>query len=394
MKLKVPFLLSIIFVLSLSNCTKEEVKVQYRYFTDDDYKLVSQYLDIPNAPVDYSINFPSYYSSRPLEFNNGMATLGRALFYDKNLSEDRSISCASCHKQELAFADDLAFSKGVLNRETSRNSLALGSVFSFREYYGSINIGRVPFFWDNRASTVQEQSKQTLANDLEMSMNMPEVVERVKEQSFYYPLFRNAFFDATINEETVLNAISEFINSMGTFQSKYDDELEEHFQTFRNFNNVGEVSFDGFSQKENQGKSLYVQHCGSCHGNINGMPGALSANNGLEMTYTDLGMGDFTNNTSDNGLFKVPTLRNIAKTAPYMHDGRFQTLEEVLEHYSTGIKDFSNLSVQLRENEQFNAPPKQFNFTEDEKTALIAFFDTFTDDKFLNDEKFSDPFKQ
>ena len=85
MKLKVPFLLAIIFVLSLSNCTKEEVKVQYRYFTDDDYKLVSQYLDIPNAPVDYSINFPSYYSSRPLEFNNGMATLGRALFYDKNL---------------------------------------------------------------------------------------------------------------------------------------------------------------------------------------------------------------------------------------------------------------------------------------------------------------------
>ena len=113
----------------------------------------------------------------------------------------------------------------------------------------------------------------------------------------------------------------------------------------------------------------------------------------LEVNYTDPGMGDVTNNSSDEGIFKVPTLRNIVKTAPYMHDGRFQTLEDVVDHYSTGIQNFENLSVQLRENEQFNAPARKFNFDEEEKAALIAFFNTFTDEEFLTNEKFSDPFK-
>jgi len=393
MKLKVPFTLAVIFLITLSNCVKEEVKIEYSYYDKDDYGIISQHLNLPNDIVNYSFTFPEYYSSRIRNFDNGMATLGRVLFYDKNLSEDRSISCASCHKQELAFSDDLAFSDGVLNRKTTRNSLALGSVFSFREYYGTMSSGRVPFFWDNRASTVQEQSKQTLANDVEMSMNMQEVVERVKEQAYYSPLFKNAFLGAEISEDNVLDAISEFINSMATFNSKYDKELENHFATYRNFNNLDEVDFPGLTAQENIGKTLYITNCGSCHGNVNGMPGEIAANNGLEMNYSDPGMGDVTSNSYDLGLFKVPTLRNIVKTAPYMHDGRFQTLEEVVEHYSDGIQTFVNLSVQLREGEQSNAPARKFNFNEEEKAALIAFFNTFTDEEFLTDEKFSDPFK-
>ncbi len=393
MKLKVPITLAVIFLITLSNCVKEEVLIEYSYYDKGDYEIINQYLNLPNDAVDYSLNFPDYYSSRIRNFNNGMATLGRVLFYDINLSEDRSISCASCHKQELAFSDDLAFSDGVLNRKTTRNSLALGSVFSFREYYGSMSSGRVPFFWDNRASTVQEQSKQTLANEVEMSMNMHEVVERVKEQAYYYPLFRTAFRSAEISEDNVLDAISEFINSMATFNSKYDEGLEAHFAIYRNFNNLDEVDVPGLTAQENLGKTLYVTNCGSCHGNVNGMPGELAANNGLEMNYSDPGMGDVTNYTGDLGVFKVPTLRNIVKTAPYMHDGRFQTLEAVIDHYSNGIQNFQNLSIQLREGEQPNAAPKKFNFSQEEKTALIVFFNTFTDEEFLIDEKFSDPFK-
>lgn len=393
MNLKVPAFLAVILVLSLSNCKKEDVKIQYNYYAAEDYKLISQYLTLPNEQVNYDLDFPAYYFSFNSQFNTGMATLGRVLFYDKNLSEDRSISCASCHKQELAFADDVAFSDGVLNRKTDRNSLALGSVFSFREYYGSMSQGRVPFFWDNRATSVQQQSKQTLANDVEMSMEMHEVVERVKEQPYYYPLFKNAYRDSEINEDNVLNAISEFINSMATFNSRYDDGLVKHFETYGSLVDVGEADFSNLNDQENIGKELYITNCGACHGAVNGMPGQLSSNNGLDMNYTDNGMGDVTNNSTDVGLFKVPTLRNIAKTGPYMHDGRFETLEEVVDHYSTGIKDFENLSYLLRENQEFNAPAVKFNFTDEEKAALIAFFNTFTDEEFLQDEKFSDPFK-
>ncbi len=393
MNLKLPITLAVICLLGFSSCDKNEVEIEYNYFDKDDYKLISQYLDIPNDQANYTLYFPNYYSSNPRDFNNGAALLGRVLFYDKNLSEDRSISCASCHKQELAFSDDLALSDGVLNRKTSRNSLALGSVFSFREYYGSMSSGRVPFFWDNRASTVQEQSKQTLANDLEMSMEMHEVVERVKEQAFYYPLFKNAYRSADINEESVLDAISEFVNSIGTFNTKFDKALDNHFAKNGTFSNIGSVDFSEFNNLENLGKELYVTNCGSCHGNVSGLPGKRSANNGLDQDYSDPGMYEVTNLDRDRGLFKVPTLRNIAKTAPYMHDGRFQTLEEVIDHYSTGIQNFENLSPQLRENGQFNGPPVAFNFNEEEKAALIAFFNTFTDEQFLVDEKFSDPFK-
>lgn len=394
MNTKSTFFLAVIFLLGLSNCAKDEVEVHYSFYDQNDYKIISEHLNLPNQEIDYSLQFPNYYSSGTRFFNNEMATLGRVLFYDKNLSEDRSISCASCHDQALAFADNKDFSVGVYNRKTSRNSLALGSVFSFNEYYGSASSGRVPFFWDNRANTVQQQSRQTLANSLEMDMTMSEVVERVKEKDFYEPLFATAYRQGVdIDENNILDAIGEFVNSMATFDSKYDRALETYVGNGGNMSLLADATFQDFTVQENLGKQLYITNCGSCHGNINGMPSQISANNGLEMNYSDSGMGSITNSSNDMGIFKVPTLRNITKTGPYMHDGRFQTLEQVIDHYSTGIQDFQNLSVQLRENEQTNGAAKKFNFTEDEKAALIAFFNTFTDEQFLQDEKFSDPFK-
>jgi len=185
-----------------------------------------------------------------------------------------------------------------------------------------------------------------------------------------------------------LDAISEFVNSMSSYRSKYDKELDKHYENSLNLNNIAGANFSGFSAAENLGKDLYVTNCGNCHGAINGFPSEVQANNGLDMAYEDQGIGEI-EGVSQNGIFKVPTLRNIEMTGPYMHDGRFTTLEEVVDHYSNGVQNHPNLSFQLKQGGQ----PKALNFTQNEKDALIAFLNTFTDQESLTDIKYSDPFK-
>lgn len=175
-KFSTPFVLLAVCIF-MTSCQKDdnengEDPVSYSYYTPESYAMMSQYLDIPESPLEYKLDFPDYYNTDFTLYDKDIATLGRVLFYDKNLSDDRTISCASCHKQEIAFSDDVAFSRGIAENETERNSLALGSVFSFSEYYGAESFGRIPFFWDNRATTVAEQATATFANDLEMGMEM------------------------------------------------------------------------------------------------------------------------------------------------------------------------------------------------------------------------------
>jgi len=385
-------LLVMLIAIGLASCTKDGIDV--KLYTDSDYQLLKDHLDLPNEPTDYTIHFPEYSRNSRLAFNNQLVTLGKVLFYDENLSEDKTISCASCHKQHLAFADDVAFSKGILNRDTDRNSLALGSVFNFNVYYGP---DRIPFFWDNRASTVQEQTEQTFANEKEMGMNMDEVVQRVQEEEFYNPLFKAAYgVDVTVTEDKVLDAISEFVNSMGSYNNVYDQALEKHHQAGGSTSqaySLANTDLPLLSAQENIGKTLYVNKCGSCHGVTNGAPSRNDANNGLDNVYADNGIGLLTNYTGDEGMFKIPTLRNIALSGPYMHDGRFETLEEVVEHYSTGVQDHPNLSQELRTNSWGSGEPIQFNFSSEEKEALLAFLHTFTDESFVNDVRYADPFK-
>ncbi len=380
------FFLMALFIFS--SCKKDKIDITYERYTSEDYAVLSQTLNIDNDLEDYTFVFPQYYQSRSISFDSDLATLGRVMFYDKNLSDDRTISCASCHKQELAFADDLAFSEGVSNRITSRNSLALGSVFNFAEYYGDISQGRIPFFWDNRAASVQEQSRQTFANEREMNMPMHKVMQRVEEADYYEILFKETFGDSKVTEDRILDAVSEFVNSMSSYRSKYDEELDKHYVNTYNVTNIEGVDFPGFTTAENLGKDLYVSKCGNCHGRINGFPAEVQSNNGLQMDYDDEGIGEISG-SSLNGVFKVPTLRNIALTGPYMHDGRFVTLEEVVDHYSNGVQNHPNLGSQLKQGGQ----AKAFNFTQTEKDALIAFLNTFTDEFMLNDEKYKDPFK-
>ncbi len=386
MKNKILFFLSLAVIITLVSCNKNNgVEIDYEYYTDADYQMMSQYLDIPPVPMGYEDKFPDYYGVGNRTYNRDLATLGRVLFYDKNLSDDRTISCASCHRQDIGFSDDVAFSDGVNGRKTTRNSLALGSVFSFNEYYGSAIIGRVPFFWDNRASSVQEQSKATLGNPDEMNMAMHEVLDRVKEQPYYRPLFEKAYGHDVQDEQEILDAISIFVNSIGSFNSKYDQAVDQYLNSNNgSLSGINSSDLSKLSAVENKGRKLFVANCSSCHGNIEegvAAPGLIQANNGLEMVYEDDGIG--------NGMFKVPTLRNVEKTGPYMHDGRFATLEDVVDHYNEGIVNHSHLSTQLKVGNQ----PKRMNMNNQEKAALVTFLKTYTDQEFLSAKKYSDPFK-
>jgi len=378
----------------MTSCQKDEPNkdiVNHSYYTPEGYDIMKQYLNIPEEPMEYKLDFPDYYNTDFTLYDKDLATLGRVLFYDKNLSEDRTISCASCHKQEIGFSDDVAFSRGIAGRETARNSLALGSVFSFSEYYGAESFGRIPFFWDNRATTVAEQATATFANDLEMGMEMHEVVSRVNEQPYYAPLFAAAFGRTSeVTEENVLESISEFINSMGSFGSKFDEGLSLATANGGNPNSQALQDFSNFTAIENVGKTLYQNNCASCHSAIVSAPSRTRSNNGLAVNYTDNGIGELANTGSqDIAMFKVPTLRNVALSAPYMHDGSLPTLEAVIEHYSSGIQPHDNLDYGLQ--------PGGFNFSQADKDALLAFLKTTTDYDYASPEatpKYSDPFKQ
>ena len=386
MKKALIIVLSTVFIAS---CIKKGADIKYYYYQEGDFEVLSKYLSINEYPDDYTLNFPSYYSRGfNTSFDNGIATLGRVLFYDKNLSSDRSVSCASCHKQELAFSDDKALSTGIQNRSTDRNSLALGSTFNFREYYGNPSFGGIPFFWDNRAFTVSEQSEQTLANEKEMGMQMHEVVERVKELEYYEPLFK-AEFGGNINSNNVLFAISEFVNALASFESKFDKGLEVHFEKYNSIINLGQNDFENFTDSENRGKNIYMSKCASCHSENFGAPTKIAANNGLYMDYPDKGVGSITGEANDYAMFKVPTLRNIMYTAPYMHDGSLATLEDVIDHYSSGIQKHNNLSPELLSGNEV----VKMNFSNQDKEDLLAFFSTLSEPNLMTDEKFSDPFK-
>lgn len=398
MKKTIFFLLAIsTFFFVLNSCTKEEINIEYNYYPKEDYTIISEHLNLPPSPLSYQFRLPSYAGSKVISFDADKAALGRVLFYDKNLSKDRTVSCASCHKQELAFSDDVAFSKGIENRKTERNSLALGAVFSFEEHYGgqvstsissSPNGSSIQFFWDNRVHSVEQQATETFANINEMGMSLPEVMARINEQPYYAPLIKAVYgSDSYFTKTEMLDAMTVFINSIGSFSSPFDRELEK-IPTHK-FDELASVNLNGLTTKQNLGKTLFMNNCSSCHGAINGLPAKFEANNGLSLNYEDGGIGEITGSNNDEGVFKVPVLRNILLTAPYMHDGSIATIEEVIDHYSNGIQNHSNLDPKLKQGNQ----AKKFNFTADEKAALIAFMESFTDYSLLNDERYSDPFE-
>ena len=386
------FLLSLLALATLfTSCLKDDVEITRYHYTDAEYAVIAQNLNLPKDLIDYSVKLPTHmtrFGLQPPGISDSKATLGRVLFYDNKLSKNNSVSCESCHHQHLAFSDDVDFSEGFDQELTLRNSLALGSVANFESSYGSgggnsFGGQRAQFFWDERAHSISQQSFLTIQDDIEMGMDLNDLADKLAQEDYYRILFRKAFGDEEITSDRITLALQEFVNSLMSVNSRFDEGMDRaisHTQSFPNFTST-----------ENIGKQLFQTNCATCHSGDMSSPGEAVANNGLDQFYTDQGVGGITGRSSDIGKFKVPFLRNIALTGPYMHDGRFETLYDVVEHYSTGVQAHENLDFRLRDPNNF-AQPIRMNFNEGEKQALVAFLETLTDPIFLNAEKFSDPF--
>lgn len=328
-------------------------------------------------PRPYELEVPEWLPRPIIPNDNPLTeagvTLGRFLFYDPVLSADGSMSCASCHRQELAFTDGKALSTGVLGLEGTRSSMSL------------VNLAFHPngFFWDGRAQSLEEQALVPIEDHREFNEDWGNVVEKLQNHDRYPEMFRSAFGidrKSEITKELTVKAIAQFERTLISGYSRFD--------------RVVWMNEGWFTDSEQRGKQLFFLEpvddhpgCSHCHFDPLFTDNSFK-NNGLDSVATlsefaDPGFGAVTGNVYDNGKFKVPTLRNIALTAPYMHDGRFATLEEVLDHYSSGGHGVVN--------EDVNILP--FPLTEQQKADMIAFLKTLTDEDFINNPAFSSPFK-
>jgi cytochrome c peroxidase len=245
--------------------------------------------------------------------------------------------------------------------------------------------GRGRFFWDERAATLEDQVLQPIQNSVEMGMTLPALVQRLGAEPYYTNLFERAFGTTEVTSDRISKALAQFVRSIVSTRSKYDRGIP--------------VGFTNFTAQEILGRQIFLGQvgnatCAACHGTDNFVPNNIF-NNGLENPYVDKGVGALSGRVQDEGLFKVPSLRNIELTAPYMHDGRFATLEQVVEFYNSGVTNHPNLSPPLRVPTPPGAPPgppRRLNLTAEQKAALVAFLKTLTDENLLNADRFSDPF--
>ncbi len=374
--------LSLAFLFSceeLTNQTEEEIF---------DPVNLSDYLDLPENAYNYSdIDVPDFFTLQPnteqdnTPNNNKVtdwgATLGRVLFYDKILSGNNTISCSSCHLQSAGFSDSNQFSIGFEGGFTGRNSMGISNA----KYYENGH-----FFWDERAETLEDQVLMPIQDDVEMGLTLTEMVGKIEEQPYYPVLFEQVYGDEEVTPERVSLALSQFVRSIVSYQSKYDvgrAQVNNPQQDFPNFTDI-----------ENLGKQVFFDQrgdCARCH-TTDLFVGDAPRNNGLDAVLTDLGLGAVTGNANDDGKFKVGSLRNIELTAPYMHDGRFETLEEVVEHYDSGVQASATLDNRLTL--QNSNQPRRLNLSVNEKNALVSFMKTLTDQTLAEEERFSDPFPE
>lgn len=337
---------------------------------------------LPDHPFDYENDgFPDHLVVTNWGENDSTildivtddgATLGRVLFYDEMLSANENISCATCHKQERSFADDTQFSEGV-NVDTRRNSMHLNDL-------GWTN--RNGFFWDMSQFDLKEMVSLPLQDENEIGLtDLEGVINRMIASDYYPELFEKAFGTSTISLDKIQDALTQFISAMTTFNTRFDKVQR------------GDANF---TAAEETGFHIFEEACGMCHTDgqsfftlppIGGNPGDILHftpflfSNGLPIENNDLGAGEWS--PDHEGLFKAPTLRNIEKTGPYMHDGRFENLEEVMQHYNEDIIEDGWGGV----------PAGGFQFSEEDTDAILSFLKTLSDDTFTTDIRFSNPFE-
>ncbi|MGH1365763.1 MAG: cytochrome-c peroxidase [Calditrichia bacterium] len=378
--LSIPFILALLSVLL--SCGNDQSPVM-----QDEEELLSTPILPANIDNYASPELPAHIRVAEIQITDNLpannpitdagATLGRVLFYDRALSQNHTISCASCHVQENGFSDPRQFSVGFNGGETGRNSMGLSN----SRFYSNGH-----FFWDQRAQTLEDQTLAPIQDAVEMGLTLSEMETRLSNLDYYPPLFRNAFGDETINSTRVAAALSQFIRSMISCEAPYDVGRATVNSPMDNFPN--------FTQQENLGKQIFFSqqaNCSSCH-STDLFTTREPFNIGLDRNGGDPGVGGVTGNPQEIGLFKVGSLRNVAETAPYMHDGRFETLNRVVNHYNNGIEAHPNLSEQLRN--PASGAPRRLGLNRNERDALVAFLRTLSDNNFLSEEKFSNPFPQ
>lgn len=309
------------------------------------------------------VGFPEpvyHYQNNPLT-KAGFA-LGRQLFYDPILSQDGTISCGSCHKQFAAFADvEHTVSHGLAGQLGTRNTPAL------------TNLRWNPaFFWDGGVNHLELVPLAPLTNPVEMGEDLSYVIRKLNRDPTYVAAFKRVFRQDSINSQQLLRALAQFTGELISTDSPYDQYQQ------------GQT--EALTADQKQGLLVFEVKCRTCH-----PPGLFTdhsfRNNGLDAAFTkDAGRNLITENPADAGKFKVPSLRNVAVTAPYMHDGRFQTLAQVLEHYSSKVKRSASLDPVL------DGTNPGIALSAPEKLQLLAFLTALTDKKFITDPRFADPF--
>lgn len=310
--------------------------------------------------------------------DNRIATLGRVLFYDKQLSFNGAISCASCHQQATGFDDPSRFSTGFTGSAfTSAHAMRLGNVRYWQP--GSM-------FWNRRTASLEAQATEPIVNAIEMGWTdanggLPALVTRLQALTYYRELFTLAYGDTTVTTARMQQAIAQFQRAMISFNSRWDTAYAQVFNAAAPNRNLN-VNLPGFSLVENRGRQLFIlgngaggAGCASCHVPPTFALAANSRSNGLDAGETT--------------VFKSPSLKSVGLSRAFMHDGRFSSLDQVVEHYSTGIQLGPALDNRLRN----GANPERLNLSADDKAALVAFLQTLTDTGLTADPKFSNPFR-
>ncbi len=322
--------------------------------------------DVSKDQEPYTATRPTHFPQAHYQYGDNKFTeegfiLGRLLFHDPILSIDSTVSCASCHKQKDAFADRWnALSKGVNNGFANRN---VPPIFNMA--------WNTSFMWDGGVNHIEVSPLAALQSPLEMGENLNSIVGKLNRSQHYPELFKKAFHKDTINIQQLFWALAQYVSNIVSAKSRYDNYI------------TGNGSL---TEQELKGLAVFRSHCASCHKEPLFTDYSFR-NNGIDSVFTvDSGRYRITQDDADWGKFKVPTLRNIELTNPYMHDGRFNTLNEVLDHYTLNVKSSKTLSPLLKQDNGLNGIP----LSSQEREQLKAFLLTLTDEELLSDENLSD----
>lgn len=308
-------------------------------------------------------NFPApVYTFGNNPVSKAGAKLGQMLFYDPVLSLDSSIACANCHQQAVAFSDPVhRFSRGVDDAAGFRNAPAIQNM-AFQKN----------FFWDGGVKHLDFVPINAVTSKIEMAETLEQVVQKLQRSKFYPKKFNDAFHEDEITSQQMLYALSQFMNLMVSANAKYDKYVRNELD---------------LTKDEAEGLEIFEAQCRTCHATDLFTDDSFR-NNGLDASFEkDTGRERITEFSGDRGKFKVPSLRNVDLTSPYMHDGRFNTLEQVLDHYSNTVKDSETLDPLLKQGES-----PGIVLSAEEKVKLIAFLKTLSDESFRRDPRFANPF--